>query len=161
MTEAPALVTLRAQLDAMWPTRSRISDGLMATAAHAANDAAHGRRDDHALGNALDITSSQVVPMDALALALLADPRTVYVIWKRRIQSRVIQPGAWRAYTGEDPHTSHLHVSIEAEKRADASAWTLPEEQKAEKVSRSGSFVVLVGVAVAGAAWLWARRLGL
>ena len=35
-----------------------------------------------------------------------------YLIWNRRIRNRAIDGGAWRAYTGEKPHTDHVHVTF-------------------------------------------------
>lgn len=41
------------------------------------------------------------------------DSRIKYVIYNRRIFSRTISPWKIRAYDGDDPHTNHVHVSIE------------------------------------------------
>lgn len=41
------------------------------------------------------------------------DSRIKYVIYNRRIFSRTISPWNVRAYDGSDPHTKHVHVSIE------------------------------------------------
>lgn len=45
-------------------------------------------------------------------LTALLDDRMVYVIYNRRIVSTVVSPGKVRAYTEEDPHTNHVHVSV-------------------------------------------------
>lgn len=42
----------------------------------------------------------------------LRDSRTAYVIYNRRIYSRTISPWAIRSYSGSDPHTNHVHVSV-------------------------------------------------
>jgi hypothetical protein len=119
---APALLTLKAQLDAAYPLRNRASDGIMADARHIAEG-----KSDHILGNAFDITTDPVNGPDnaALAVALLRDSRTHYTIFEREIRNVEIQDGAARAYTGADPHTSHLHVSIYAARRDDTSPWDL------------------------------------
>lgn len=40
------------------------------------------------------------------------DPRLFYVIYNKRIVSAVTQPWAVRPYSGSDPHTNHVHVSV-------------------------------------------------
>lgn len=119
---APALLSLKAQIDAAYPMRNRASDGIMADARHIAEG-----KSDHIFGNAFDITTDSVNGPDneALAVYLLSDPRTHYTIFDRQIRNVEIQNGAARAYTGTDPHTSHLHLSIYAARRDDASPWNL------------------------------------
>jgi hypothetical protein len=41
------------------------------------------------------------------------DSRIKYVIYNRRIVSRTVSPWTIRAYSGSDPHTNHVHVSVE------------------------------------------------
>jgi hypothetical protein len=120
---APALLTLRAQLDAQWPRRSRASDGIAPSEEHRRANP----KSDHATGDAIDITydAAQGPDLDALAAALLADPRTRYVIWRRRIANVQKEGGAWRPYSGASPHEDHLHLSIVAERRGDASPWNV------------------------------------
>jgi hypothetical protein len=143
---APALLALREQLDARWPSRSRASDGIMGDAAHQA------RASDHNQGNALDITHdpSNGPDLDALADALIGDERTHYVIWNRRIRNRAFEDGAWRPYSGASPHTEHLHISIDSTRRDDVTSWqlsgndALPDEPAAER-ARSPSLGAFVG----------------
>lgn len=40
------------------------------------------------------------------------DSRTAYAIYNRRIESRTVQPWVVRSYSGTDPHTNHVHVSV-------------------------------------------------
>lgn len=40
------------------------------------------------------------------------DKRPAYAILDRRIVSSTVRPGIVRAYTGTDPHTGHMHVSV-------------------------------------------------
>ncbi len=40
------------------------------------------------------------------------DPRILYVIRNRVIVSSVVQPWVRRTYKGSDPHTEHLHLSV-------------------------------------------------
>lgn len=52
--------------------------------------------------------------LDELAAGLVRsrDPRILYVIRNRKIISSVVQPWVWRDYKGSDPHTEHLHLSV-------------------------------------------------
>lgn len=45
-------------------------------------------------------------------LIALRDSRMAYVIYNRRIVSSTVSPWTVRSYTGSDPHTGHLHVSV-------------------------------------------------
>ena len=127
---APALLVLRDQLDARWPHRRRVKDGIVAH--HAQNP-----RSDHEQGNALDVTRDPEhgPDLEALARTLLADPRTHYVIFDRRIANPNREGGAWRPYGGgwRDPHQGHLHVSIWPELREDARRWALDEGEPAAR----------------------------
>lgn len=84
---------------------------------------------DHERGDALDITYDPVngPNLDDLAIVLLGDARVTYVIWNRRIANRAIDAGAWRPYERTsgvyNPHTRHLHVSIDHAQRDDARPW--------------------------------------
>jgi len=119
-TEAPALVALRDQLDARWPTRSRLADGIVA---HHANPPGS----DHEHGDALDVTfdPERGPDLEALAATLLGDQRTRYVIFNRRIAKPGLDGGTWRPYAGprRDPHEGHLHLSIYREGRGDSGPW--------------------------------------
>jgi hypothetical protein len=131
---APALLTLQAQLDEVYPFRSRASDGIMADARHIAEG-----KSDHILGNAFDVTEDPVHGPDlaVLAVTLLQDLRAHYTIWNREIRNIEIQDGAARPYTGADPHTSHVHISIYPASRDDTSLWDLSGTQRAPDVSGS------------------------
>ena len=73
---------------------------------------------------ALDITHDPANGCDANAIAeairLTRDPRVKYIIWNKRICSFKSvagkQPWAWRRYTGKNPHTEHVHISVRAVK---------------------------------------------
>ena len=120
---APALLTLRAQLDTRWPRRSRASDGILRSEEHRRTSP----KSEHTAGDAIDITHDPKhgPDLDALAAALLKDPRTRYVIWRRRIANVEREGGAWRPYSGASPHEDHLHLSLFADRRDDASPWEL------------------------------------
>lgn len=40
------------------------------------------------------------------------DRRPAFMIYNRRIVSSTVQSGVVRAYTGSDPHTGHVHLSV-------------------------------------------------
>jgi len=108
---APSLVALFNEIDARWPNRSKVHDGWIGDAAHAARASDHNP--DYSAGGvvrAIDITRVGV-DVDALLLALIRDPRVWYVIFNRRIASRT-HGWVWKPYAGASPHTEHIHVSI-------------------------------------------------
>lgn len=142
---APACRALLAQATALWPKRSRASDGICPSAAHTkANPTS-----DHELGNAVDLTHDPTNGCDAHRWArLLADRRdrrVKYIISDRKIWNPLVAARAtysalrsegasrlraavsaapgWRSYSGRNPHTSHAHVSIHARSRGDTSPW--------------------------------------
>jgi hypothetical protein len=48
-----------------------------------------------------------------------------YVIWNRKIWGSYNASAGWRTYTGADPHTSHVHISLSwAGARKQTSFWT-------------------------------------
>lgn len=118
---AHAIDVLRTEVNQRWPYRSKVSDGTIGDAAHAA------RTSDHnpwvivsgvGVVRAFDCTANGIDP-DAYAEHLRAlgkagDPRLVpggYVIWNKRIASEK-QGWAWRRYTGANSHTHHIHLSL-------------------------------------------------
>jgi len=61
----------------------------------------------------------------AHALQVGRDPRIAYVIWDRHIMSSTIAPWTWRTYSGTDPHTGHVHVSVNDSHHSNHSKWVL------------------------------------
>ena len=116
---APACVQALEDANARWPGRSRASDGILGDASHAA------RKSDHNAGLAVDITHDPLRGPDGDDLAELAirDPRVTYVIWNRRIWSASRAGEGWRAYSGSNPHTHHIHISIREDGRGDVTPW--------------------------------------
>jgi hypothetical protein len=132
-TLAPCLVTLRAQVNAAFPNRSKASDGTIGDAAHAATKSEHNP-DAQGVVRAFDITHDPAHGCDgnrlAAQLVTSRDSRILYVIWNRRIARSYPKPGipawSWAAYTGPDPHTNHVHLSVVPDARAtDARPWRL------------------------------------
>lgn len=120
---ADSLIKLREQIDARWPNRSRVSDGTIGDASHQADPTSdHNPHVPDPTGRAkgvvtaFDITHDPAHGLDgnklALDLAGSRDPRIKYLIWNRRILSSTISPWVWRPYTGSDPHTNHIHLSV-------------------------------------------------
>jgi hypothetical protein len=139
---ARSLDTLRLQVNRVWPQRSVASDGLV-------GDSQHDVTSDHwprlvpGMGAtpvvlARDITHDVDVGADCSQLAewlrLGRDDRLKYVIFNRRMFSSYPKPGvapawAWRPYTGTNPHTHHLHISVVSGVAADdPHPWRLGED---------------------------------
>lgn len=127
---APALLQLRAQLNDLAPRRNRRSDGTVGDAAHRSRKSDHNPWFKGSVVTAMDITHDPVNGMsgDTLAstLANVRDPRVKYIIWNRRIFSKRSGRWAWRSYNGPNPHTSHVHLSIQPNASyASKAAWDL------------------------------------
>lgn len=122
-TAAPACKAALTQATALWPKRLRLSDGILPSKAHTARSPTS----DHELGNAFDLTHDpdHGVDCNLLAQQVTADPRVKYVIWNKQIWNPSLSP-RWRAYSGSNPHTKHMHVSIRAACRDDTSPWWTP-----------------------------------
>lgn len=130
---APALEVLRHQLNALYPLRSKASDGGIGDTNHANRSSDHNPhvRDEQGRGvvTARDFTHDPANGLDCneLAKALVAsrDPRIKYIIWNRQICSSKTSPWKWRPYKGTNPHDKHLHLSVSAERYGDIAAWNL------------------------------------
>ena len=112
---ALSLAQLLREVDARWPGRDRKSD--LAAPDPPLRKGDHVQN-DRGVVRALDIDAGGI-RADLLAeylrrLAENGDPRLVnggYVVFNHRIASE-IGDWHWRVYTGENPHTSHVHVSV-------------------------------------------------
>lgn len=122
---AESLLTLRNQINALSPNRSKASDGTIGDAAHASRLSDHNPWvTDGGTGvvTAIDITHDPAHGIDSekLAQALIAsrDPRIKYVISNKRICAGTDGPSpwVWRAYTGTNPHSKHVHLSVKSAK---------------------------------------------
>lgn len=115
---AKSLETLRAQINAAAPGRSKVSDGTIGDAAHASRSSDHNphvKDGKTGIVTALDITHDPRNGVDAQAIAdalkASADPRIKYIIWNKRIWTPAKSPN-WRPYTGTNPHDKHIHISV-------------------------------------------------
>ncbi|MDQ6788651.1 MAG: hypothetical protein M3033_17750 [Acidobacteriota bacterium] len=124
---AKSLLTLRDQLNQRYPNRDKSSDGTIGDAAHASRNSDHNPWIiDGANGvvSAMDITNDPASGCSAetLAEAIRAarDGRIKYIIWNRRICNSSSIGGSagwvWRAYTGTNGHTHHIHISVKSDK---------------------------------------------
>lgn len=123
---AASLQTLLAQLNALAPNRSKASDGAIGDAAHASRTSDHNPWYNDTV-TARDFTNDPTGGLDcqklADALVLSGDKRIKYIIWNRRIW----QAGSWRPYSGINPHTKHLHLSVVASPLCESTTpWNLP-----------------------------------
>ena len=124
---ARAITALREEVNRQAPNRSKLSDGTIGDAAHRSRDSDHNPWiEDGSTGvvSAIDITHDAAggCSAETLAQSLQSgrDPRVKYVIWNRRIMSSYAQggtaPWVWRSYSGSNPHTKHVHISLNADK---------------------------------------------
>lgn len=134
---ARSLDTLRAQINAAHPKRDKKSDGTIGDARHAATPSDHNP-DAAGVVRALDLThdtdGDAASTLNAHALADLLvkshDPRIRYVISRGRIARSypkgTVPAFVWAPYTGSNPHSGHVHVSVVATQAADSTRpWTI------------------------------------
>jgi hypothetical protein len=128
---AKSIDILRSECDKRWPNRPTASDGTIGDASHASRQSDHNPwvKDRNGIGvvRAVDIDAGPGLNPDedhdtigdtvasACVRAAKAGHRAMgtgsYVIWEHRIASAK-SDWEWRRYTGEDPHTSHPHISV-------------------------------------------------
>ena len=111
---AASLVTLRSEVNAWAPARSKASDGTIGDPAHASRASRHNPN-RYGVVTALDITHDPANGCDVHALARRLvrrpHPELAYVISNRQISSRSAG-WAWRPYTGSNAHTVHAHFAV-------------------------------------------------
>lgn len=119
---ATSLKKLRDEVNVLWPNRSKISDGWIGDTSHQARKSDHNP--DYSSGGvvrALDVTA-RGIDVNRLLRHTTNDSRVAYVIYNRRIYTH---SRGWYRYTGSNPHTSHVHVSIAHSRTAerDVKVW--------------------------------------
>lgn len=111
---ARSLEVLRAEINAIAPGRSKASDGTIGDSRHQAGASDHNPNSagvvcaadfTHDPGHGADMTRI------AEHIRTHRHPALKYVIFDRRIAS-ASSGWAWRTYTGSNPHTKHMHVSV-------------------------------------------------
>lgn len=119
---AKSIAKLREEVDAQWPQRDRRSDGTIGDDAHAASTSDHNpfvSVGGVGVVRAIDIThdpsgrgpSAQALANWFAQLAREGDSRVRYIIWNREIYNPGIAQ-RWRPYSGSNPHTKHVHLSV-------------------------------------------------
>jgi hypothetical protein len=118
---SPAAVALLRQATALAPKRLKASDGLLPSAAHLKASP----NSDHNTGLAVDLTHDPKNGIDCAVIfeKLKEDERVEYLIFDKKIWSRAKSRAGNRPYSGSNPHTKHLHVSIAADSADDTSPW--------------------------------------
>lgn len=123
-----AIDTLRSEINAAHPGRSKISDGTLGDTAHSARKSDHNP-DANGIVHAIDVTvwdDTDADNVDDVAQPLAEflrakrDPRTKYVIHRGRMFSsypttsggKYRAPYEWGPYTGPNGHFHHVHVSV-------------------------------------------------
>lgn len=126
---------LREQMNLRFPKRDTRSDGWLGDKAHAARVSDHNP-DKNGIVHAIDIDKDFGNPKDNPAERLANElriyaksgrkgsDRLKYVIYNRRIAS-AREDWRWRPYSGANPHTSHIHVSVTEASDKDGSRWPL------------------------------------
>lgn len=116
---AVSLRTLRDEINAWAPNRSKASDGTIGDPAHAARASRHNPN-DFGVVCALDVTHDPAGGCDVHALADrlremkaagAGHPELAYIVSNRRICSPT-NGWAWRSYSGSNPHTLHAHFAV-------------------------------------------------
>jgi len=137
---ATGTLGLLGEINASAPSRSKVSDGGIGDARHAARVSDHNPCKCCRVVTARDFTHDPRNGFDAHKFAdwireriLAGEQRPKYVIWNRRIMSghgQAHKAGLWRNYTGSNPHTNHIHVSVRHPARLydDATAWGWSKE---------------------------------
>lgn len=124
---ANSLLKLRDQVNARAPRRNKASDGTIGDRAHCQRNSDHNpwvRDGSIGVVTAIDITQDPTGGCDVNtiveAIRASRDSRVKYIIWNRRIANSAAiggtDPWQWRPYTGANPHTRHMHLSVKPDK---------------------------------------------
>lgn len=150
---ARSLDTLRAQINALSPNRSKISDGTIGDAAHASRSSDHNpwvKDGKMGIVTALDITDDDAHGVDSTKIAeilrMSRDPRIKYIIADGRIanakpvtkKGKTYPAWEWSPYTGKNSHHHHVHFSVQPTKALydDTSPWALDLKIAPGKVAK-------------------------
>jgi lysozyme family protein len=141
---APSLSGLQHAINTRWPHRDHSSDGWIGDKAHAARTSDHNPDPVTGVVRAIDLDKDGV-HIPTVLTSMFLHPSTRYVIHRRRIWhiDNLFKP---KDYTGSNPHTEHVHDSIEHSKVAENSSapWLMIATAPAWKTLKSG----MVGTSV-------------
>jgi len=114
----PAAIAVLRQATKIAPSRMKASDGLLPSKAHQVQNP----NSDHNTGLAVDLTHDPARGIDCSEIfeQLKNDKRVKYLIFKSVIWSA---PKGDKPYSGSNPHTKHLHISIKDNCGNDDSPW--------------------------------------
>lgn len=111
---AKSLVKLRNEINELFPSRKKSSDGWISDAAHRARKSEHNPDADGVV-RAIDLTHD---PKSGADMHIIADylvrhkhPALWYMIFNGRIASSK-NNFKWLHYAGVNPHNKHMHVSV-------------------------------------------------
>jgi hypothetical protein len=107
---------LGSDVDRVWPLRDHGSDGWIGDASHRERQSDHNP-DTRGVVHAVDLDVDGIRPW-VVVVAALAHASTDYVVFQGHIWSRSHRFHQ-RVYEGQDPHVSHIHVSILHDRRAE------------------------------------------
>ena len=118
---AESLEQLRMQINQIAPLRSKSSDGTIGDTAHSNRKSDHNPNSQGVV-TAVDITHDPKNGMDCHILAsdliTSRDFRIKYLIFNNRMVSSYpagdSKSWQWRPYRGSNPHTKHIHISVDA-----------------------------------------------
>ncbi len=129
---ARSLLTLRDQINARFPNRNRASDGTIGDGNHQNTDSDHNPWYG-GIVTAADFTHDPGAGFDidkfTDELAASRDSRIKYIIANRLILDTRPQfsPWQWVRYSGSNPHTSHVHISVMPNASCDdPRPWNIP-----------------------------------
>ncbi len=125
---AASLTKFIQQINDLAPDRSKKSDGTVGDAAHQSRQSDHNpwiKDGPSRVVSAADITHDpdKGCDCDLIVKSLIEsrDKRIKYIIWDKKIWRSYDKPTvkAWDAqdYRGSNPHTKHLHLSVNSQKK--------------------------------------------
>lgn len=129
---ARSLETLRAQINAAWPDRSKATDGAVGDLRHQGIKSDHDP-DVNGIVKAIDVTNDPAHECHAAliceAIRASRDKRVAYLIFNHFMLRSYDKPGipawTWAEYTGEMPHDHHFHISVVADRADDTTQWRI------------------------------------
>lgn len=112
---AKSLVTLRTQINALYPNRDKASDGSIGDVAHQKAGTSDHLPNNAGVVTAIDIDEDLApgVTVVGIVAALQAskDARLKYLIYESRITVKG-DVTRWKPYNGANAHKHHVHISV-------------------------------------------------